>query len=197
MLPDVRIPDIRCPRCGGPAEPAGHEDARAFFQCSACSRVWATHLSAIAARCTADQWSAPRVLVADDSPEMLGLMSVWLEDERCVVVTAGSGREALDAAAAYYPDVAFVDLVLPPPDGFHVCQALKVRLAPEVVLMTGMFHPDNARRAAEMGVVALLLKPLTREAVIGALSTALERCRRDPLSGLRTHFGALPRVRSY
>ena len=196
MLPDVGIPDIRCPRCGGAAEPAGHEDARAFFQCSACSRVWATHLSAIAARCTDDQWSAPRVLVADDSPEMLGLMSIWLEDVGCVVVTAGSGREALDAAAVYYPDVAFVDLVLPPPDGFRVCQALKARLAPEVVLMTGMSNPDNARRAAEMGVVALLLKPLTREAVIGALSTALERCKRDPLSGLRTHFGALPRVRS-
>src|SRR5687767_2041493 len=99
MGPDVRIPDTRCPRCGGPAEPAGHEDARAFFQCTSCSRVWATHLSAIAAGLTkADQRSAPRVLVADDSPEMLGLVSAWLEDEGCVVVTASSGREALDAA---------------------------------------------------------------------------------------------------
>lgn len=196
MLFDVGIPDTRCPRCGGPAEPVGHEDARAFFQCSTCARVWATHLSAIAARRVGGEISAPRVLVADDSPEMLGLMSAWLEDEGCVVATAGSGREALDAAAVYYPDVAFVDLVLPPPDGFAICQALKGRLAPEVVLMTGMSHPDHARRAAEMGVVALLLKPLTREAVIGALNTALDRCKRDPLAGLRTHFGALPRVKS-
>jgi CheY-like chemotaxis protein len=126
---------------------------------------------------------------------MLGLMSAWLEDEGCVVVTAGSGSEALESAAAYYPDVAFLDLVLPPPDGFKVCEALKRRLAPEVVLMTGMPNPRHAQRAAELGVVALLLKPFTREAVLGALSTALERCRRDPLSGLRTHFGALPRTR--
>ena len=193
---DVRIPDTRCPRCGGPAEPAGHEDARAFFQCRACSRVWAIHLSTIAARNSrGDEPGAPRVLVADDSPEMLGLMSAWLEDEDCVVVTAASGAEALDAAAVYYPDVAFLDLVLPPPDGFAVCQALKARLSPEIVLMTGMPNETNAQRAAELGVVALLLKPFPREAVIGALTTALERCRRDPLSGLRTHFGAHPRSR--
>jgi CheY-like chemotaxis protein len=196
MAIDVRNSDIRCPRCGGPAEPAGHEDARAFFQCRSCSRVWATHLSAIAARHSpGSEAGAPRVLVADDSPEMLGLMSAWLEDEDCVVVTASSGAEALDAAAVYYPDVVFLDLVLPPPDGFAVCEALKARLAPEVVLMTGMPNETNARRAAELGVVALLIKPFPREAVIGALTTALERCKRDPLAGLRTHFGAHPRPR--
>lgn len=196
MLPDVRIPDTRCPRCGGPAEPAGHEDARAFFQCRNCSRVWATHLSAIVVRRDrTDQPANPRVLVADDSPEMLGLMSAWLEDEGCVVVTASSGLEALDAAAVYYPDVAFIDVVLPPPDGFSVCETLRTRLSPEVVLMTGISNPDAARRAAELGVVALLKKPFAREDVLGALATAMERCRRDPLAGLRTHFGAHPRLR--
>jgi CheY-like chemotaxis protein len=193
---DVRIPDTRCPRCGGPADHAGHEDARAFFQCRLCSCIWATHLSAIAVRRDrADQPAVPRVLVADDSPEMLGLMSAWLEDEGCVVVTASSGLEALDAAAVYYPDVAFIDVVLPPPDGFSVCETLRTRLSPEVVLMTGISNPHAARRAAELGVVSLLKKPFSREDVLGALATAMERCRRDPLAGLRTHFGAHPRLR--
>lgn len=193
MRPDVGIQDTRCPRCGGLAEPAGHEDARAFFQCRACPRVWATHLSAMAAQRGADHGSAPRVLIADDSPEMLGLMSAWLEDEGCVVVPTASGREALDAASVYYPDVAFIDLVLPPPDGFAVAEALKARLAPEIVLMTGMPGRGQEHRAAELGAVALLRKPFTREDVTGALTTALDRCRRDPLAGLRTHFGAHPR----
>jgi CheY-like chemotaxis protein len=196
MHPDVRIPDTRCPRCGGPADPAGHEDARAFFQCRLCARIWATHLSAIVVRRSrADQPTIPRVLVADDSPEMLGLMSAWLEDEGCVVITASSGLEALDGAAVYYPDVAFIDVVLPPPDGFAVCEALRMRLSPEVVLMTGISNPDFARRAADLGVVSLLKKPFSREDVIGALATAMERCKRDPLAGLRTHFGAHPRLR--
>lgn len=169
--------DICCPRCGGVAEPAGHEDARAFFRCPTCDRVWAMHLSALLEPSTERQSQAPRVLVADDSPEMLGLLSAWLEDEGCIVITVGSGREALDAAVVYRPDVAFVDLVLPPPDGYYVCDVL-TRRGPAVVVMTGMVNPDR-ERVIEVGAVLLLQKPFTREAVIDALTIALARGRDD------------------
>jgi CheY-like chemotaxis protein len=185
--------DIRCPRCGAPAEAAGHEDARAYYECRKCNRVWATLLSALAGP-PGTRGEHVRVLIVDDSSEMAGLLTAWLEDEGCAVVTAGSGREALDAAAVYYPEVVFLDLILPGPDGFQVCNALRRQhLPPEVILMTGYSNPEYARRGAELGVVALLQKPLTREAVVAALTTALERCRRDPLGGLRAHFGAHPR----
>jgi CheY-like chemotaxis protein len=189
------IPDTLCARCGRPAEPAGHEDARAFFQCHHCGRVWATHLSAlIDHRYREDRRPPPRVLVADDSPEMLGLMSAWLEDEGCVVVTAGTGREALEAAAVYYPDIAFLDVVLPPPDGFAVGAALRARLAPQIVMMTGMSNPEYGLRTRELGAITLLQKPFTREAVMDALAIAVDRCQRDPLAGLRSHFGSHPRA---
>jgi CheY-like chemotaxis protein len=121
---------------------------------------------------------APRVLVADDSPEMLGLLTAWLEDEGCMVIAVGSGREALDASIAYRPNVAFVDVVLPPPDGFQLCQILTRRVGPSVVLMTGMSNPD-IERVIEAGAILLLQKPFTREAVIGALTRALAVCRPD------------------
>jgi len=44
--------------------------------------------------------------------------------------------------------------------------------------------------------VALLEKPFTRDAAIAAFNTAVERCRRDPLSRLRAHFGGVPRLPS-
>lgn len=164
--------NITCPRCGGPAEPAGHEDARAFFQCPACSRVWATHLSALVERATARSTPPARVLVADDSPEMLGLLSAWFEEEGCMVIAVGSGREALDAAIAYRPDVAFLDVILPPPDGWQLSAALTQRLATTVVLMTGMSKPD-LERVVESGALLLLQKPFSREAVMDALTRAL------------------------
>lgn len=178
----VPIMDITCPRCGGLAEPAGHEDARAFYQCPTCKRVWATHISANADRGAARGAPAARVLIADDSPEMLGLLSAWLEDEGCLVIAVGSGRDALDAAIAYKPDVAFLDLVLPPPDGYLVCDLFRKRIGPAVVLMTGMTNPDTTR-AAEVGAVMLLRKPFTREAMIDALTLALAHCRRQEASG--------------
>jgi len=175
--------DISCPRCGSLAEPAGHEDARAFFRCPTCDRVWATHISALLERSTERKARACRVLVADDSPEMLGLLSAWLEDEGCLVIAVGSGREALDASLAYRPEVAFVDLVLPPPDGYYVCEVLTRRAGLSVVLMTGMVSPDR-ERIAELGAVMLLQKPFTREAAMEALALAL-RSNRDDAFGPR------------
>jgi len=174
--------DISCPRCGGLAEPAGHEDARAFFQCPTCARVWATHISALANHGSAPARPAPRVLIVDDSPEMLGLLTAWVEDEGCMVIAVSSGREAIDAAIAHKPDVAFIDLVLPPPDGFHVCEVLTRRLGLATVLMTGVADPDR-RRVEEVGALLLLQKPFPREAVVDALTLALEQCRREGASG--------------
>ena len=173
--------NICCPRCGGLAEPAGHEDARAFFQCPTCARVWATHISVSTANDTPAS-IAPRVLIADDSREMLGLLTAWLEDEGCVVIAASSGREAIDVADSYKPEVAFIDVVLPPPDGFHVSEVLTRKMGIEVVLMTGMSSPDT-RRVEEVGALLLLKKPFAREALVDALTLALEDSRRKAASG--------------
>ena len=189
--------DICCPRCDTPADAAGHEDGRAYFSCPRCKRVWSASLASLV-------WSVsrpssafiPRVMVVDDSEQMVGLLAMWLEDEGCEVFTALSGQEALDVAATYYPDIVFLDVVLPPPDGFQVCEALKHRLTPEIILMTGVSNPHVHDRAASMGVVTLLQKPFTHEAAITAYAIALDRCRRDPLSRLREHFGSVPRARS-
>jgi two-component system, OmpR family, response regulator len=125
----------------------------------------------------------------DDADELVGLIATWLEDEGYDVVTAGTGQQALDAASVYRPDIVLLDLILPPPDGFAVCEALRLPFPPQIILMTGLSDPEHVRRALSLGVVALLRKPLTREAVIDMVAIAAERCRRDPLSKLRTHFG--------
>jgi CheY-like chemotaxis protein len=187
--------NICCPRCGTPAEAAGHEDGRAYFACPQCQRVFSAELASFAPHVGRTPGAlATRVMVVDDSEEMGGLLRMWLEDEGCEVFTALSGRDALDLAATYYPDVVFLDVIMPHLDGFHVCHALRARLRPEVILMTGVATAEARWRASEIGVVALLEKPFAREAAIAAYNTALERCRRDPLSRLRAHFGGLPRL---
>ena len=187
--------NICCPRCGTSAEAAGHEDGRAYFACPQCQRVFSAELASFAPHVGRTPGTlATRVMVVDDSDEMAGLLRMWLEDEGCEVFTALSGRDALDLAATYYPDVVFLDVIMPQLDGFHVCHALRERLRPEVILMTGVATAEARRRASEIGVVALLEKPFAREAAIAAYNTALERCRRDPLSRLRAHFGGLPRL---
>ena len=170
--------DIRCPRCNIEATPVGHEDARAYFQCPVCSRVWATLLTSTAER-EGPRTPAIRILVADDSDELAGLVRAWLEDERYEVVTASSGRQTLDAAAVYHPDIVLLDLVMPAPGGFEVCEAvISQPQPPQIILMTGLLDPAHTRRALDLGV-ALLRKPFTREVALEAVKVAADRCRRD------------------
>jgi CheY-like chemotaxis protein len=163
--------DIRCARCGTVAVPAGHEDARAFYQCEKCNRVWMIHLTAG----TSGRSRVPpvRVLVVDDSDQLVALIEMWLEDENYDVVTATSGRQALEAAAAHRPDIVLLDLVIPPPDGLAVCARLLSQPNPPlVILMTGVTDPIRLMRDEEAGVFLLLHKPLTQETLLDAVSRA-------------------------
>lgn len=163
--------DIRCTRCGIPASPAGHEDARAFYQCEKCNRVWMVHLTA--EPIGRSQTPPVRVLVVDDSDQLVSLIEMWLEDEGYEVVTATSGLQALESAAMYRPDIVVLDLVIPQPDGLIVCDRLRCQPhAPVIILMTGVSDPVRLQRAEECGVFRLLHKPLTQETVLDAVSRA-------------------------
>src|SRR5678810_424957 len=79
MAADVFM-DIRCPRCGCEATPAGHEDARAYYQCPKCNRVWATTLASLAGTDgPRSRRGSIRVLVVDDSNELTKILALWLE----------------------------------------------------------------------------------------------------------------------
>jgi CheY-like chemotaxis protein len=168
--------DIRCPRCGSLAVPAGHEDARAFHQCEKCNRVWTT---AIAAGISSHAGTAStHVLVVDDSEQLVALVSAWLEDEGYTVSTAMSGARALEAIASHAPDIILLDLIIPAPDGFAVCQALRRHSnPPQIILITGVSDPLRLRLTDDLGVFALLRKPVTEESVLDVVSRA-QRHRR-------------------
>ncbi len=159
----------KCPRCGAAAVFAGYEDARTYYQCENCKRVWPTMVSSSPATGRAPV----RVLVADDSDLMVGLIASWLQDDGYAVVTATSGRQALDAAAVHHPDVVVLDLVMPPPDGFEVCNKLRsLRPPPEIILMTGISDATHLDRVTDLGAVTLLRKPFEAETVVAAVASA-------------------------
>lgn len=167
--------DILCPRCGTPAMPAGHEDARAFYRCEICDRVWMTYLRRGSAAPTPGR-APTRVLVVDDSDQLVGLIAAWLEDEGYLVTTATTGSRAIAAAAAESPDVVLLDLILPPPDGFALCRMLQRGTRPPVVIvMTGLSDQVRLRQVDGFGVFALLQKPLSQEVVLDVVSRARRR----------------------
>ena len=167
-----------CPRCGANAFFVGYEDARTFYQCEKCKRVWTTRVTAA----LPGNRTPVRVLVADDSDLLVGLVASWLEDEGYAVVIATTGRQALDSAAVHHPDIVLLDLIMPQMDGFEVCAKLKgLPQPPEILLMTGISDPHHLNRAMDLCAATLLRKPLEAETVIAAVAAAVRR-RHNPRS---------------
>lgn len=102
-----------------------------------------------------------RVLLADDEELIRQALAalLGLEDDLDVVAQAGDGRSALDAARAYRPDVAVVDLEMPPPGGIELAAELG-RALPScaVVILTGHGRPGHLRQALTAGARGFLAK---------------------------------------
>ncbi|MBY8874315.1 response regulator transcription factor [Micromonospora sp. PLK6-60] len=115
-----------------------------------------------------------RVLLADDEELIRTALAalLGLEPDLTVVAQAATGREAVDAALAHRPDVAVVDLEMPPPGGIALAAEL-ARALPDcaVVILTGHGRPGHLRRALTAGARGFLRKG----APGGALADVIRR----------------------
>jgi DNA-binding NarL/FixJ family response regulator len=101
----------------------------------------------------------PRVLVADDHPEMVKAICRLLALDCEVVGTVSDGGDALGAAQRLRPDVVVIDLNLPTISGLEVCRQVTQAL-PEtkVILFTAANDPYIRQRAFEQGASAFVCK---------------------------------------
>ncbi len=110
------------------------------------------------------------ILVVDDEPEILLLVSKVLEARGHRVSAARDGEEALAAVERDRPDVVVLDLNLPRVDGFEVCRRLKsadaTRHLPVVMLTAAYPSVEDAERGVALGAAEYLVKPFVREVLV-------------------------------
>jgi EAL domain-containing protein (putative c-di-GMP-specific phosphodiesterase class I)/CheY-like chemotaxis protein len=132
------------------------------------------------------------VLVVDDEPALLALFAEVLRDHGLTVSTAPNPREALKQIETEGIDAVVSDIVMPGMTGIEFLRALKALDADlPVILATGRPTLETAIQAVEHGAVGYLSKPVTAEALVGAVTRALAlrrmaRLRREALAYLRT-----------
>ena len=116
----------------------------------------------------------PRILVVDDNPELLTLLSSSFEEAGYEVATAARGRTALDLARKEKPDLAVVDVLLPDLMGFDVAEALK-KLRIPFIFMSGVHKGGKASSNAtgKYGALAYFEKPFERTALLEAVGKAV------------------------
>jgi len=121
------------------------------------------------------------VLIVDDEPNTLELMSRYLIREGFEVYRAANGREGLEMAKQLRPDVITLDVMMPEMDGWSVLTALKADalLAGTPVIMVTMVDDRNMGYA--LGAVDYLVKPVEKERLVALVKKYVKH---KPESGL-------------
>ena len=118
------------------------------------------------------------ILVVDDTPANLRLLSDILRQHDYKVYSAPAPAMALDIAAKALPDLVLLDINMPEMDGFEVCQKLKedekTREIP-VVFITARGETGDIVRGLAVGGVDYIVKPFQQEEVLMRVRSHMER----------------------
>ncbi len=116
-----------------------------------------------------------RTLIVDDEPPALNRLRWLLRDapDIEIVAEAGDGESALCAIARLRPDLLFLDVQIPAPDGLAVLRAAREDWLPCTIFTTAF--SQHAVQAFELNAIDYLLKPFDAERLALALGRARER----------------------
>ena len=119
-----------------------------------------------------------RILICDDDPLLIELMSFRLKAKGFDVITAVDGEEALSKASSEQPSLVVLDAMMPRVDGFEVLSRMKsdalVSHIP-VIMLTARKGEKDIVSALERGADDYLVKPFIPEELLARLSKLLAR----------------------
>lgn len=123
-----------------------------------------------------------RVLVVDDEPAIVKMLSKWLEHAGFEVLVATNGQDGLTKARLGHPEVILLDLMLPQVSGLEICAALKQderhRHIP-IIVFTGKGTPMDEQLCREIGADAYINKPQGMKTLIEQVEALLGRVIRQ------------------
>src|ERR1041384_7051136 len=121
--------------------------------------------------------TGPLILVADDDTNLRKILALFLKNAGYSVVEAVNGREALETAKLRRPDAILLDIMMPLMDGFTVCRLIKDD--PEmsysaILICTARNRKEDLIAAIKAGAEDYIIKPFTKETVLGKVDKALK-----------------------
>lgn len=127
-----------------------------------------------------------KILIIDDDPDIVGVLTLTLEDAKFQVTAANSGRDGLRAAYDCHPDLILLDISMPGMSGFDVLDHLRLVTDVPVILLTAMTHETNQIRGLKKGAADFIPKGTSMGVLLAHIDARLNSRRpRDPANGPR------------
>jgi len=111
-----------------------------------------------------EQESRPRVVIADDDPDIRRLVEMTVTNAGCDVTVASDGEEALERVRETKPDLIILDVLMPRMDGWEVARALKSDPATRdvpVMFLTSRGQEHDVLEGFDSGAVDYMVKPFS------------------------------------
>lgn len=117
-----------------------------------------------------------KILVVDDSPTDLKLITAPLRDKGYRILTAVDGEQALDLAAREHPTLIVLDIILPKKNGFQVCRQLKTTPETEdikILMVTSKTQDSDRFWGLQQGADDYMTKPFNNEQFLASVESLL------------------------
>jgi two-component system, OmpR family, response regulator len=121
-----------------------------------------------------------RLLVVEDEPNILELLSMSLRFAGFEVTTASTGPDALNRAREARPDLVLLDVMLPGMDGFEVARTLRKDGQVPVVFLTAKDATEDKVQGLTIGGDDYITKPFSLEEVVARVRAVLRRTGSGP-----------------
>jgi CheY-like chemotaxis protein len=121
---------------------------------------------------------ANAILVADDDPDILSIVSMSLETQGYTVHKATNGREAVDLAREHHPDLILMDMMMPVVSGYEAVGELKADASTRDIVIVGLSAKAMAtdmERATDAGIDGYITKPFRIAQVLSVVESYLAK----------------------
>ena len=116
-----------------------------------------------------------KILIIDDEPSILNLVTAYLRPEGYEVYTASDGPSGLQAARAYKPDLVVLDIMLPGMDGLELLTRLRRESDVYVILLTAKTEEIDKIVGLSVGADDYVSKPFSPRELVARIKAALRR----------------------
>jgi two-component system alkaline phosphatase synthesis response regulator PhoP len=131
------------------------------------------------------------ILVVDDEPKIVDLVTLYLRKEGFAVSTAGDGRQALELHERQDPDLVVLDLMLPELDGFEVAREIRRRGETPILMLTARSDDVDRIVGLELGADDYLVKPFNPRELVARVRAILRRADRAKRADRPIEVGSL------
>jgi two-component system, OmpR family, alkaline phosphatase synthesis response regulator PhoP len=129
-----------------------------------------------------------KVLIADDEPDILEMLSYALEKDGYEVITAHDGEETLKKALKHLPDIILLDIMMPKHDGIEVCRTLrqdKAFMDKIIMILTARSEEYSEVAGFDAGADDYVTKPIKIRSLLSRIEALQKRRQKDNPSALQ------------